>query len=143
MGRYINSVPMLTAEHRVKGFVWEVRGFTRDAHGVPILPAGMVYIGGTAGDAILAATTEPKIHLPPRNSVPEGRGLPLSAHPWKLQTHNDAAGTIPFATLDQGGRYAHLESFNVMLDAPDDLPELQWCTFLCGATTGVERLCDD
>ena len=133
MGRYINSVPLLQSEQRVSGFVWEIHGYARDGAGVPILPAEVAYIGGTAGEAILAATAAPRIELSP----------PLSAKPWKLQTHNDAGGTIPFATLDQGGRYTHLEAFKVCLEAPDDLPELLWCTFLCGQTTGQERLCDD
>ena len=133
MGRYINSVPLLKSERRVSGFAWEIRGFARNAAGAPVLPVGVTYIGGTAGDAILAATAGPRIELPP----------PLTARPWKLQTHNDAGGTIPFATLDEGGRYAHLESLNVRLDTPDDLIELQWCTFLTGQTTGQERLCAD
>jgi len=133
MGRYIDSVPLLQSEHRVRGFVWEVRGFVRNAAGIPILPEAMEYIGGTLGDAILVATQEPQITITP----------PLWAQAWKLQTHNDAAATIPFATLDAGGRYAHLESFSVRLDAPDDQPDLQWCTFLCGTTAGQERLCPD
>jgi hypothetical protein len=133
MGKAINSVPLLTREWRVQGYIWLVQGSTHGGLGNPTLPEGVQYIGGALGDAILVATQERDLIWPPG----------MLAEPWKMQSHNDPAGTIPFATLDDAGQYAHLESFRMSFDEDAKEPDLQWCTFFCGQTTGQEKLCPD
>jgi hypothetical protein len=129
MGKAINSVPLLTREWRVEGYIWLLRGCTRDA--AAGLPNWARYVGGALGDGILAATENADVVWP----------AGVQAQPWKLQTHNDAGGVIPFATLDGTGIYAHLESFRMSFEETEERAVVQWCTFFCGQTTGQEKLC--
>jgi hypothetical protein len=130
IGRYIHSVPLLQREWRVRGYVWDAPADLRGT-----LPADVTYIGALPPERILLATPAP--------TAPSSDCIA-----WPLTTTNPPAKTgdhpSPFATVDDRGQYTHLESFSLPIDSDEPPPGVPvFCTFLCAATQGIERLCDD
>lgn len=110
--------------------MWQLPSDRRDA-----LPEGATYVGALPPGAILVATSTPEASM-------------SGAVAWPLSTTNpaprDDGPPAPLATIDDTGRYMHLESFSLPLDS-DEKEQIGpvFCTFMCADTAGVERLCDD
>ena len=130
MARYLNSVPMLSRQWWVEGYVWQCPADMRDQ-----LPDGVTYIGALPPDAILVVTQSPESPMAVATAWPLSTTNP---------THREDGPPAPLATIDDAGRYMHLESFSLPLDEDEkEHAGPTFCTFLCADTAGVERLCDD
>ena len=129
---YVSSVPMLTRQWIVAGYIWQCSApcdqAPEDAKFVAVLP----------DHSTLIATPSPAVPVVP--------GCVFTA--WKVAIYSDAAEQTPLAVLDTLGYYAHIESFSVPLadDAPDDTDTViapSFCRFLCGETCGELHICPD
>ena len=129
---YVSSVPMLTRQWIVEGYIWQCTGPCDQA------PEDTKFVAVLPDHTTLFATPSPAIPMSP--------GCLFAA--WKVAIYSDAAEQTPLAVLDTLGHYAQIESFSVPLteDDPDDTDTMvapSFCRFLCGETTGELHICPD
>ncbi len=130
--QYVASVPMLTRQWIVEGYIWQCGGPCDQ------LPEDVKFVAVLPDHSTLVSTASPAV--------------PLSAAgvftPWKVIIYSDAAEQTPLAVLDTLGHYAQIESFSVPLtddepEDPDTIAAPSFCRFLCGETTGELHICPD
>ena len=100
ISHYVSSVPMLTRQWLVEGYIWQSAG------SIAPLPETAQFIAVLPNARTLIATREP---IPPI----------LPGHifiPWPVDIYSDSNARTPLAVLDNLGHYAQIESFSVPLD---------------------------
>ncbi len=150
--RYIDSVPMLRKQWRLRGYIWQAGPFA-DASQADLIVGYLASQPRDADVAYVGRLPDSRILLASKSNDPPV--LPMSTaifiQPWKVQLYNDVENSVPLAVLDGAGRYFQLESFGQLLDAPfPDLPEQPdtphqpvICEFLIALTAGGLRICPD
>lgn len=129
---YVSSVPMLTRQWLVEGYIWQCRGQCEHP------PHDAIFVAVLPDDRTLVATALPVAPILAQHTFTA----------WPVAIHSDPSGQIPLAVLDSTGHYAQIESFRVPLD--DDAPDASqdsnmptFCRFLCGRTSGELHICPD
>jgi hypothetical protein len=143
MSQYVSSVPLLTRQWLVAGYIWQC------ATPLEHLPDGSQFVAVLPDGRTLIATARPLAPAVPGHHF----------SPWSVEIYSDAQQQVPLAVLDNLGQYAQIESFSIPLEddvppssAPDakslspdstDTPTPALCRFLCGQTTGQLHLCPE
>jgi|GEM_PF-5734697 len=130
--QYVSSVPMLTRQWMVEGYIWQCQGLCEQP------PDGARFVTALPDFRTLIATEMPV--------APALAGRVFTA--WEVAIYSDADEQIPLAVLDTLGHYAQIESFSLALEgdtghSPDEVIKPTFCRFLCGQTTGELHICPD
>lgn len=145
--KVIGSVPLLQKQWRVRGYIWQVGPYAVRLATMPPSPM-LTYIGELPEGGSLVATSMPQS---PAALLSDNGAIGPEIRAWKTQLYNDSSESIPFAVLDDTGRYYQLEAFSVPLEddaaslAADGLPAAgpAICEFLIGVTPGTLHICPD